>query len=256
MSITSALATQDASEPLWGIWSNYADPRVIGSLASSGVPWICIDEQHGYPPDDLAASVAAGASHNTDVLVRVAWNRSELIGRALDAGARGVIVPMIQDAAEAEAAARSTRYPPFGSRSFGPGRRAFGIDTGYGVPSPGAGPLCLVMIESADALANVDAIAATHGVDGIFVGPFDLSLALGISLEELLSDRSESAPLSRIVAACRRAGIIASGYAGATQRAGVLASHGLQLIAATTDDTILREGYTRLQHELTGTPPR
>ncbi len=91
--------------PSWGLWSNYADPRVIGTLAASGVPWLCVDEQHGYAPTDLAGSVWAGVAHGAEVLVRVAWNRPELIGRALDAGANGVIVPMVQNAAEARAAA-------------------------------------------------------------------------------------------------------------------------------------------------------
>lgn len=234
----------------WGIWSNLADPRVIGALAASGVPWIGVDEQHGFPPDDLAATVAAGAAHGVRMLVRVAWNRPELIGRALDAGAAGVIVPMVQNAAEAAQAARAARYPPRGSRSFGPARRAFGIDAGYEVPAAADEPLCLVMIESAEALADADAIAATDGVDGVFVGPFDLSLALGMPLAELLADRSPTAPLSRIVASCRRAGILAAGYAGTPERARVLEEHGLELIAATTDDGILRGGYPRLVREL------
>lgn len=240
----------DDASPRWGLWSNYANPRVIGSVAASGVPWICIDEQHGYAPDDLPGTIAAGRAGGADVLVRVAWNRPELIGRALDAGASGVIVPMVEDPAQARAAAQASHYPPNGARSFGPARRAFGVNAGYGVPRSEDEPLCLVMVESAGALDQVEEIAATEGVDGVFVGPFDLSLALGITLDELLSDHSTSSPLGRIRAACSRADVIASGYAGTPERARVLATHGLRLIAAGTDDAILRDGWLRVRDEL------
>ncbi|WIE53960.1 aldolase/citrate lyase family protein [Curtobacterium sp. MCBD17_003] len=241
----SAATTSD--DPLWGLWSNYASPRVVGSLAASGAPWICVDEQHGYPPDDLAATIGAGLARDVTMVVRVAWNRPELIGRALDAGASGIIVPMVEDPSQAQSAARACHYPPLGARSFGPARRAFGVEAAYGGHAPEDEPQCLVMVESAAALTHVEEIAQTEGVDGIFVGPFDLALALGVALDDLLADHSSSAPLVRIAAACRRAGILAAAYGGTPERARVLAAHGFGLVVAGTDDGILRDGWAGIR---------
>ncbi|MCU1437530.1 MAG: 2-keto-3-deoxy-L-rhamnonate aldolase, partial [Naasia sp.] len=94
--------------------------------------------------------------------------------------------------------------------------------------------------ETPDALADVDAIAAVPGVDGIFVGPFDLSLALGVPVDDLLADASRDSPLARVVAACRRNGIVAGAYAGSAARARPLRDRGFELIAVTTDTELLR----------------
>ncbi len=243
-----------------GAWLTLTEPLVGYLLAGAGFDWLCVDEQHGGAgPADTAALIGAAAAAAagaggagaggagsgaggvaTQVLVRVPWNRPEHIGRALDSGARGVIVPMVESAAEAADAAAACRYPPRGRRSWGPSR------TGYTVPGAGAVAesndrvLCLVMIETPAALDRVEEIAAVPGVDGIFVGPFDLSIALGRPVDEMLADGAPGAPLPRIAAACRAAGVIAGAYAGSVDRAAALRDRGFDLLAVASDTDLLQ----------------
>jgi 4-hydroxy-2-oxoheptanedioate aldolase len=233
-----------------GAWLNLTEPLAGYLLATAGFDWLCVDEQHGGAgPADTAALIgaAAGAAGPADgrgagpeVLVRVSWNRPEHIGRALDSGARGVIVPMVESAAEAAAAASACRYPPRGRRSWGPSRTGYAVPGGGVVAESNDRVLCLVMVETPDALDRVEEIAAAPGVDGIFVGPFDLSIALGRDVDDVLADDAPDAPLPRIAAACRAAGIVAGAYAGSVERAAVLRERGFDLLAVTSDSELLQ----------------
>jgi 4-hydroxy-2-oxoheptanedioate aldolase len=158
-----------------GPWVTFTDPHAVEALAKLDLDYLVIDCQHGSA--DLGAllpMLRAAAIHDKPVLVRVPVNEPWQIMRVLDLGAAGVIVPMVDTAAEAALAASAMRYPPHGERSYGPVRPSPG-----GGFTPGDGPLLLVMIETAQGLAEVDAIAATPGVDGLFVGPIDLALGIG-----------------------------------------------------------------------------
>lgn len=242
-----------------GAWLTLTDPLAGYLLASAGFSWLCIDEQHGGAgPADTAALIGAataataGSGPAAEVLVRVPWNRPEHIGRALDSGARGVIVPMVDSAAEAADAAAACRYPPRGRRSWGPSR------TGYAVPGAGLVSesndrvLCLVMIETPAALDRVEEIAAVPGVDGIFVGPFDLSIALGRPVDDVLADGAPDAPLPRIIAACRAAGVVAGAYAGSVERAATLRERGFDLLAVASDTELLQSAARAAATEAAG----
>ncbi|GAA1307962.1 HpcH/HpaI aldolase family protein [Saccharothrix xinjiangensis] len=223
-----------------GLWVGCTDSRVVRATAGAGFDWACVDEQHGG---------AAGGRDNTDLIsavraagvpafVRVAWNRPELIGRALDSGADGVVVPMVDGVEQARAAAAAARYAPRGTRSFGPVRSVDAV----AVAAPeraDAEVLCLVMVETARGLAAVDDIAAVDGVDGVFVGPFDLSLALGLDVAALVADGGADAPLRRVVRACRANGVLAGAYAGSVERAALLRASGFTMIAAVDDLTMI-----------------
>jgi 4-hydroxy-2-oxoheptanedioate aldolase len=221
-----------------GAWLSLTDPAAASLLAGAGFDWLCVDEQHGGPTPADTARIAAAVAGDVRLFVRVAWNRPEYINRALDSGATGVIVPMVQSAEDAAAAAAACRYPPVGGRSWGPTARTFATQ-GPDAASANAAVACLVMVETPDALAHVDAIAAVPGVDGIFVGPFDLSLSLGLNVDEMLADDSDASPLARVVAACREHGIVAGAYAGSAVRARPLRDRGFELIAVTTDAELL-----------------
>jgi 4-hydroxy-2-oxoheptanedioate aldolase len=229
-----------------GVWLNLVEPLAAYSLAGAGFDWLCIDEQHGGAgAADTAALIGAVTAASADgsaaeVLVRVPWNRPEYIGRALDSGARGVIVPMVESATDAEAAASACRYPPRGRRSWGPSRTGYAVPGGGAVPESNERVLCLVMVESRGALERVEEIAAVPGIDGIFVGPFDLSIALGRAVDELLADGAPDAPLLRIIAACRAAGIVAGAFAGSAERAEALRERGFDLLAVTSDTELLQ----------------
>jgi len=113
---------------------------------------------------------------------------------------------------------------------------------GYESVKANATVRCLVMVESVGALADVDEIAATPGVDGLFVGPFDLALALGSTVDALLDDRSDGNPLGRVVAAAQRHGILVAGFAGTPVNAQRLRAHGIRCLAVTTDLALVTEG--------------
>ena len=215
-------------------------------MAAAGLDWVCIDQQHGWSAGhdagDLVTAVRAAGAH---ALVRVAWNRPEEIGRVLDGGAEGVIVPMVESAEEARAAVAAVRYAPEGRRSWGSARTPY-TSVPSDVPAANSSNACLVMVESVQAVERVQEIAAVDGVDGIFLGPFDLALALGTPLPALLADRSDTSPLGRVVAACREHGIVAAAYGGTLARAKVLREHGFTMLAVSSDDALVTDASTTL----------
>jgi 4-hydroxy-2-oxoheptanedioate aldolase len=227
-----------------GIWS------LLGAEAAEAVShvpvgWICIDGQHGLH-DDRSMRVALHAIDGTDVLVRVPEFGAGAVGRALDAGARGVIVPMIETAAQAAAVAAATRYPGQGTRSWGPfaeywGRSEIATATANGEV------VCVVMIETLRGLENAEEIAAVPGVDAILVGPYDLSLSLGTTLERLLHDGDA---LRRIAEACARHDVIPAAYAGSQERARRLRELGYELLAVATDRQLILDGAARALAQL------
>jgi 4-hydroxy-2-oxoheptanedioate aldolase len=221
-------------------------------MAAAGLDWVCIDQQHGWNAGhdctDLVAAVRAAGAH---ALVRVGWNRPEEIGRVLDAGAEGVIVPMVESAAEARAAVAAVRYAPEGRRSWGAARTPY-TSAPSDAPAANASTACLVMVESAAAADQVEDIAAVEGIDGIFLGPFDLALALGVPLPDLLADRSGGSALRRVVNACSERGIVAAAYGGTLARAQVLRDHGFTVLAVGADDALLAEASAALVAQARG----
>lgn len=229
------------SDATTGLWSSLADPAVVRLLLAADPGWLVLDAQHGTWSDaDLLATLPVLDSP-VPVLVRVADDRASGIGRALDAGADGVVVPMVGSAEQAAAVVRACRYPPEGVRSWGPAAPLVAR------PAPGAvaanrAVRCAVMVETADALAAVGAIAAVPGLDMVFVGPFDLALALGRDVDDLLGDDAPGAPLPTVVAACRAAGVRAGAFAGDRARAGRLAALGFTDVVVATDTGLLLAG--------------
>ena len=149
-------------------------------------------------------------------------------------------MPLVQDEHEAAAAARACRFPPDGGRSWGGWAGVW--DRGPTTPADANRAVtCAVMVETPSALERVEAIAATPGVDMVFLGPYDLSLALGVSHADLLADRSPDGPLARVVRACRNAGVAAGAYAGGLDAARALRAHGFTWLAVLSDATLLTE---------------
>ena len=211
MHFAAALRTRQA---LIGYWVTSDSPAIAERLASVGYDYICLDVQHGLLDyagvlHGLTAVAAAGAGAGgggAAGIVRVPPGDPAWIGRALDAGARGVIVPLVSTAGEAAAAVAACRYPPAGQRSFGPVRSALTIG-----PAPRAADdqvACIVMIETAEGLRNAAAICAVPGVDAVYVGPSDLSISLGADDPVAGWARPEfAAALAGIRAAAQAAGI-------------------------------------------------
>ena len=239
-------APRGVADPSRGIWTFTGDVDLLRRLAAAGVDWVAVDAQHG--PVDRTVLHAIGralADAGAALVVRVPAVDPVWIGAALDAGAAAVVVPSVTGRADAVIAARASCYPPEGDRSWGP----FAPLWGGSAPGPAAANAavrCLVMVETVGALADVDAIAATPGVDGLFVGPLDLALALGTTVDALLDDRSPGNPLGAVVAAAERHGILMAGFAGTAANARRLRAHGIRCLAVTTDLAVVAEGARAL----------
>lgn len=225
-----------AHEITIGYWSVINSAVVAERLGQVGYDFVVLDGQHGFfgYADLLHGLIAIDASPGAVGLVRVEANSATPIGRALDAGAAGVIVPLINNAADAAAAVAATRYPPAGIRSFGPARSNLRIgpdplDTNDSV-------LVFAMIETADGLADVEQIAATPGLDGIYVGPSDLRLAVGGATEsdESVQDAFDAA-LIKIKNACTQAGIVAGMHTPSAEVARQRIEAGFTFVAISSD---------------------
>lgn len=193
-----------------GYWIATDNPVGTERIARLGYDYVGVDAQHGLIDYKgwLAALLAIEAGGRSAGLVRVPANDLTYIGQALDAGAHGVIVPLVDTAEQAAAAVRACRYGPAGGRSYGPMRS--GLRIGPTPAEADAHVLCVVMIETLTALENVEAIAATPGLDGVYVGPSDLTLALGgaSSTDPAFADRLDEAA-DRVAAAAADRGIAA-----------------------------------------------
>jgi len=208
-------------EAVYGGWSTIPDVLSVRSLAPPGLDYVAVDLQHGSATEhDLPALTMAIRQAGATPMGRVRHAHPADIGRALDLGCEGVIVPNVESSEQAITIAGACRYPPVGYRSAG-GTLAT------------ADPLCLVMVESVSAIADLAATLAVEGVDGIYVGPRDLSLALGCALDP--HDPVLRKELEKIWAACAAAakpvGVHASD--GATAR--LYRENGCQLITVAVD---------------------
>jgi 4-hydroxy-2-oxoheptanedioate aldolase len=199
-----------AQEQVLGYWLVLDAPPAAERIAGTGYDYVVFDGQHGLIEYRglLAGLTAVDAAAGAVGLVRVEANEAAAIGHALDAGAAGVIVPLVSSAAEAEAAVRAARYPPHGVRSFGPMRSGLRIG-----PEPAASNdavVVLAMIETAAGLADVAEIAATPGLDGLYIGPNDLRIALGgATPDDPAVEDDLAAALVAVRDACDAAGIAA-----------------------------------------------
>lgn len=162
-----------------GYWVTLDAPPATERIARVGYDFVCLDEQHGMMgyAGILNGMMAIDAGRTAVGLVRVGENSERLIERALDAGAVGVIVPMVNTAADAVHAVAATRYAPLGVRSYGPARSALRI--GPRPAEANEATVVIAMIETLEALENIESICAVDGLDGVYVGPSDLSIALG-----------------------------------------------------------------------------
>lgn len=240
--------------PALGAWTALNSIVAVEELSRQGFDYVCVDGQHGLLDygeirDALIAITAAGAAAGAGVaaggpvpLVRVSENNAAEIGRMLDAGAQGVIVPLIESAADAEAAARAVRYPVSGgARSWGPFRH--GAHFAGSPAETDAGVTLLVMIETVGALEDVEAILEVPGVDGVYVGPYDLSLALGarVPFEDAILPRLDEA-LARVRRAARDRGKIAGVHCADGRQARARIEQGFTMATAATDISVLCSG--------------
>ncbi len=234
-----------AGDTVFSAWCMIGSPIVAETIAREGFPAVVLDAQHGLW--DTAALIAGTGAVNhaqSTPVVRVPLNDLALVSRALDFGAEAIIAPMINSAAEARHFAAAAKYPPLGERSWGP-LRAMAMQ-GRTAPvdymcEANDGTLTFAMIETAAALGNVDTIAGTPGIDGLFVGPYDLATALSNGAAQDVDAPLVGQAIDKICVAAKKAGKIPGIYCRNAEGALAMAKRGFQFVVAGNDQTTLRE---------------
>jgi 4-hydroxy-2-oxoheptanedioate aldolase len=243
-----------AGETIYSAWCGLGAPIVAELIAREGFGAVAFDQQHGlYDMATTAAGIASARLTGAAPVVRIPLGDFSVASRVLDFGAEAVIAPMINTPADARALVMATKYPPIGERSWGPHRATTlgGIDD-QKVYLRDANDLTIVfaMIETRTALTNLDAIVAEPGIDGVFVGPSDLSIALsnGAVLDPVSAEVERE--VDTILAAAKKANKIAGAYCATAERALELKRRGFRFLAIGSDVGFLRVGTTAVTKAL------
>lgn len=240
------LSTKDSARGI-GIFSALADALAAETLARAGYDWVLVDLQHGTADTShLTALLQAIEGAGAAPVVRVLDDEPASIGRALDCGAWAVVVPMVESAMQAEAVVAASRYAPEGRRSYGPFRGRAAMD---GLPR------CLVMIETVKGLGEVEEICATDGLLGVFVGPSDLAISLGVDVDYPLGSGPHHDAIARIAAAARAAGVVAAVQTAGPDEARLRFEQGYTMVSMRSDWLALRTAVTTMRAQLLAHDP-
>jgi 4-hydroxy-2-oxoheptanedioate aldolase len=222
-----------AGEPTFGAWCTIPSSWTAEIAARSGHDWVCIDTQHGLIGYDvMLPMLQATAAGGVPSFVRVQWNEPGAIMKALDAGAGGVIVPMVNSVEEAKTVVGACRYPPDGYRSMGPIRaRAIGGEWRL--------PICVVMIETVQAVSRADEILAVPGVDAVFVGPNDLAVSAGLDSGYEGRHPEHRRMIEAVARSARAHGVVAGIMCGSPEVARQWHQAGYQMLALESDTRLL-----------------
>lgn len=242
--VRNALGSGSATLGSWyGIRCNLIAER----FGAVGFDWVIVDLQHGTASWDgllsLLQSLQLGGTHS---LVRVTGHDAGEIGRALDIGAIGVVVPMVSTPEQARLVAEATRYPPYGTRSIGQARKTLSGDP------LDQDPFCVVMIETVEGMRNLDAIAATPGVDCVLLGGADLAVSMSLPREQIYATLPPPPvvdAMEQVVAACRRHGKIAGNAVMEASEVDALLERGIRFIPIAAATSFLSLGAKRALQE-------
>jgi 4-hydroxy-2-oxoheptanedioate aldolase len=239
-----------AGETIYSGWVTMPEPLVAETIARSGFDCVVLDMQHGLlDTGSVMAGIGAIALAGKPAVVRIALGDDATASRVLDMGAEAIIAPMVNSVEEARALAAFTKYPPLGERSWGPMRAMTleGIDQPLDyLASANQTGVTFAMIETRRALDALDDILAVDGIDGVFVGPFDLSVSLSAGRLVAPGDASVDGPIRHVAERARAVGKFAGIYSPTPERARVFRSYGYRFLAITADQTYLTYGATEL----------
>lgn len=226
------------NEVTLGAWCFLPDSLSAEIVAHSGYDWALVDMQHGCMGYETTLEMIRSIDLASIVpAVRIPWNEPGIIGRMLDAGAMAIVAPMIQNAEDCRQLVHACRYPPVGGRSLGPIR--VGAHQGLGYVSTANDKISVIpMIETKEALEAVEEIAAVPGVDALFVGPFDLSMALGLPPGDNDGEPAFDAAIKRVNDAAKANGL-ATAVMSTDKLAALRASQGFQMISVMNDSVAL-----------------
>jgi 4-hydroxy-2-oxoheptanedioate aldolase len=227
-----------AGQPVFGYSLRLGSPYAAEILANSGIDFILLDTQHGtFGPDLTNLTLMAMRTSSAIPMARVARNDYTLIGRLLDEGTMGIIVPMIDTADDARAVADACLLPPTGNRSWG-----WGSAGQYGADYPdwiNQELFVAVQIESITAVENAEAILAVDGIDGCWTGPADMALTMGLDPRTAKDDPRHQEAIQHVLDACRKTGKIPGIAAQSPAEAKARAEQGFQFITAGNDAALM-----------------
>ena len=231
----------DNGQAALGLIVSMPSPETTQILAQAGFDWLFLDMEHG--PIDIASvrhMIAATGGTRAAPIVRVPTNEHWLVKPVLDAGAMGVIFPMIKSAEEARKAAAAVRYPPTGIRGSGPFYAAphWGLSTGEYLDAADRELLCVTLIEHKDAIEDIDNIVQVAGVDACFIAPFDLALSYGF--RDGPAHPEVQAAIARAEAAILASGKILGGLALTNDQAKDMIGRGYRLVLTGFDTLLLQ----------------
>lgn len=231
-------------------WISIANSFSAEVMARQGFDALCIDLQHGATGmSDLVPMLQAVSQTDTTPVVRVPWNDTATIMKALDFGAYAIIVPLVNSAEDAAKAVAACRYPPTGMRSSGPVRAVHYGGADYQAKADGE-IVVIAMIETKEGLANLDAICATPGLDAIYVGPADLSFALGLPPQADSTDPLHLATCDKIRDAAHRHGKKACMHCASAAFAAGAIKRDFDLVMLTSDLSSMVAGARRQLDDL------
>lgn len=219
MTVNATKAILAAGKPAIGCSLSYGSELAAGQMSQAGYDWVMLDQQHGYWNEhNLRTGFMAVIQGGATPVTRVLSNRYDLINKALESGALGLVIPMVNSVDEAAAASAAAHYPPRGTRSnagpymtttFAPNYTSWIDDEVF----------LAVQIESQAAVDNAEAILSVDGVDGCWVGPSDLALDMGLKVSDMGNHPRHDAAVAHVAAVCKKLGK-AAGYACSTPAMG------------------------------------
>lgn len=241
MGSDSVRARWAAGETAFAAWLSLESPAAAAAVASAGFDAVVVDLQHGHATLEVLPHLLAAIKRTPALpFVRTAWNHPADLMRSLDLGFRGVICPMVGSRADGEAFVAACRYPPVGTRSYGPIHGTFGRGREHTRAAEEA-IFLFAMIETAEGLANLDEIASTPGLNGLFVGPADLSLGMGLDTFAELTDPPLLGALDTVIAVALDHDLVPGIHAPSPPDAAAMARRGFRLVSCAVDEDLLRE---------------
>ena len=223
-----------------GTWLVLGSPITAEIIANMGFDWVVVDTEHGSIDIGTTQSIIQ-AINTTDTvpMVRVPWNDPMSIKRALDAGAYGLVIPMVNSREEAIWAVKATRYPPLGIRSYGgPRARLYGGADYFEHANEEIA--LIVQIEHIEAVNHVDEILSVEGVDGFFIGPSDLAISMGLKPGMDQTDPRHVEAVSKVLASGKKHGVPGGIHVGSPEAVNERIAQGFQFIGLSSDEGFLR----------------
>ena len=228
--------------PAFGTWLSSCSPLVAEQLGALGFDWLVVDGEHSPVDIQTMVQMFQAISIGSSIpMARVHWNDAVEIKRILDGGAYGVVVPCVNSPDEAARAVAACRYPPDGSRGFGPGRGML-----YGGPDYAAHAneeiACIIQIETVRAAETVDEILSVPGIDAVMIGPADLAMDMGIPVAIDNPDPDHRALCETVFASCRKHRVAPGIFTGGAEEAKRRAGEGWRFLPIGSDTMFLMQG--------------